>query len=87
MSLNNLHSETIQKEFGNNYFNFGVWAQKMDENYEIIKILNYLNPKTIIMPSNTQDFGKATAIVIITAFMDNLFFIVMIPIVFLFVIL
>ena len=30
-------------------------------------------------------FGKATAIVIITAFMDNLFFIVMIPIVFLFV--
>ena len=30
-------------------------------------------------------FGKATAIVIITAFMDNLFYVVMIPLVFLFV--
>lgn len=30
-------------------------------------------------------FGKATAIVIITAFMDNLFFVIMIPLVFLFI--
>jgi uncharacterized protein (TIRG00374 family) len=38
-----------------------------------------------ILNRETIPFGKATAIVIITAFMDNLFFIVMIPLVFLFV--
>jgi len=38
-----------------------------------------------ILNRETIPFGKATAIVIITAFMDNLFFVVMIPIVFLFV--
>lgn len=38
-----------------------------------------------ILNRETIPFGKATAIVIITAFMDNLFFVVMIPLVFLFV--
>ena len=38
-----------------------------------------------ILNRETIPFGKATAIVIITAFMDNLFFVVMIPFVFLFV--
>ena len=38
-----------------------------------------------ILNRESIPFGKATAIVIITAFMDNLFFVVMIPIVFLFV--
>lgn len=38
-----------------------------------------------ILNRETIPFGKATAIVIITAFMDNLFFIIMIPLVFLFV--
>lgn len=38
-----------------------------------------------ILNRETIPFGKATAIVIITAFMDNLFFVLMIPLVFLFV--
>lgn len=38
-----------------------------------------------ILNRETIPFGKATAIVIITAFMDNLFFVVMIPFVFLFI--
>ncbi|GAB5417130.1 MAG: lysylphosphatidylglycerol synthase transmembrane domain-containing protein [Crocinitomicaceae bacterium] len=38
-----------------------------------------------ILNRETIPFGRATAIVIITAFMDNLFFVVMIPLVFLFV--
>ncbi len=38
-----------------------------------------------ILNRETIPFGKATAIVIITAFMDNLFFVVMIPLVFLFI--
>lgn len=38
-----------------------------------------------ILNRESVPFGKATAIVIITAFMDNLFFVLMIPIVFLFV--
>lgn len=38
-----------------------------------------------ILNRETIPFGKATAVVIITAFMDNLFFVVMIPFVFLFV--
>ncbi len=38
-----------------------------------------------ILNRETIPFGKATAIVIITAFMDNLFFVLMIPFVFLFV--
>lgn len=38
-----------------------------------------------ILNRESIPFGRSTAIVIITAFMDNLFFIVMIPIVFLFV--
>lgn len=38
-----------------------------------------------ILNRETIPFGKATAIVIITAFMDNLFYVVMIPFVFLFV--
>ena len=38
-----------------------------------------------IMNRETIPFGKATAIVIITTFMDNLFYVVMIPFVFLFI--
>lgn len=38
-----------------------------------------------ILNRETIPFGKATAIVIITAFMDNLFYVVMIPLVFLFI--
>ena len=38
-----------------------------------------------ILNRETIPFGKATAIIIITAFMDNLFFVIMIPLVFLFV--
>lgn len=38
-----------------------------------------------ILNRETIPFGKATAIVIITAFMDNLFYVVMIPMVFLFI--
>lgn len=38
-----------------------------------------------ILNRETIPFGKATAIVIITAFMDNLFFVLMIPLVFLFI--
>ena len=38
-----------------------------------------------ILNRETIPFGRATAIVIITAFMDNLFFVLMIPLVFLFV--
>ena len=38
-----------------------------------------------ILNRETIPFGRATAIVVITAFMDNLFFILMIPLVFLFV--
>ena len=38
-----------------------------------------------ILNRESIPFGKATAIVIITAFMDNLFFVVMIPFVFLFI--
>ncbi len=38
-----------------------------------------------ILNRETIPFGKATAIVIITAFMDNLFYVVMIPFVFLFI--
>ncbi len=38
-----------------------------------------------ILNRETIPFGKATAIVIITAFMDNLFFVLMIPLVFFFV--
>lgn len=38
-----------------------------------------------ILNRETIPFGKATAIVIITSFMDNLFFVVMIPLVFLFI--
>lgn len=38
-----------------------------------------------ILNRETVPFGKATAIVIITAFMDNLFFVIMVPLVFLFV--
>lgn len=38
-----------------------------------------------ILNRESIPFGKATAIVIITAFMDNLFFVVMIPLVFLFI--
>lgn len=38
-----------------------------------------------ILNRETIPFGKATAIVIITAFMDNLFYVVMIPVVFLFI--
>jgi uncharacterized protein (TIRG00374 family) len=38
-----------------------------------------------ILNRETVPFGKATAIVIITAFMDNLFYVVMIPFVFLFI--
>ena len=38
-----------------------------------------------ILNRETIPFGKATAIVIITAFMDNLFFVVLIPFVFLFI--
>ena len=38
-----------------------------------------------ILNRETIPFGKATAIVIITAFMDNLFYVLMIPFVFLFV--
>ena len=38
-----------------------------------------------IMNRETIPFGKATAIVIITLFMDNLFYVVMIPFVFLFI--
>ncbi|OFZ25877.1 MAG: hypothetical protein A3D92_19175 [Bacteroidetes bacterium RIFCSPHIGHO2_02_FULL_44_7] len=38
-----------------------------------------------ILNRETIPFGKATAIVIITAFMDNLFFVLMIPMVFVFV--
>lgn len=38
-----------------------------------------------ILNRETIPFGKATAVVIITAFMDNLFYVVMIPLVFLFI--
>lgn len=38
-----------------------------------------------ILNRETIPFGKATAIVIITAFMDNLFFVLMIPLVFVFI--
>jgi uncharacterized protein (TIRG00374 family) len=38
-----------------------------------------------ILNRESIPFGKATAIVIITAFMDNLFYVVMIPLVFLFI--
>jgi uncharacterized protein (TIRG00374 family) len=38
-----------------------------------------------ILNRETIPFGKATAIVIVTAFMDNLFYVVMIPFVFLFI--
>lgn len=38
-----------------------------------------------ILNRETIPFGKATAIVIVTAFMDNLFYVVMIPLVFLFI--
>ena len=38
-----------------------------------------------ILNRETIPLGKATAIVIITAFMDNLFFVIMIPLVFLFI--
>jgi uncharacterized protein (TIRG00374 family) len=38
-----------------------------------------------ILNRETIPFGKATAIVIITAFMDNLFYVLMIPLVFLFI--
>ena len=38
-----------------------------------------------ILNRETIPFGKATAIVIITAFMDNLFYVIMIPLVFLFI--
>lgn len=38
-----------------------------------------------ILNRETIPFGRATAIVIITAFMDNLFYVVMIPFVFLFI--
>lgn len=38
-----------------------------------------------ILNRETVPFGKATAIVIVTAFMDNLFYVVMIPFVFLFI--
>lgn len=38
-----------------------------------------------ILNRETVPFGKATAIVIITAFMDNLFFVLLIPLVFLFI--
>lgn len=38
-----------------------------------------------ILNRETIPFGKATAIVIITAFMDNLFFVLMIPMVFVFI--
>lgn len=38
-----------------------------------------------ILNRETVPFGKATAIVIITAFMDNLFYVVMIPFVFIFI--
>ena len=38
-----------------------------------------------ILNRETIPFGKATAIVIITAFMDNLFFVLLIPLVFLFI--
>ena len=38
-----------------------------------------------ILNRETIPFGKATAIVIVTAFMDNLFYVLMIPFVFLFI--
>ena len=38
-----------------------------------------------ILNRETIPFGKATAIVIVTAFMDNLFFVLMIPLVFVFI--
>jgi len=57
MTLNNLNSETIVREFGKSYFNISSWGLKMEEDFKIIKICDsFYKPKIVLISSNLIDF-------------------------------
>ncbi len=59
MSLNNIHSSTIQNYFGHKYVNISSWGQNMEEDFELIKIFTkYYNPKIILISSGYMDFNN-----------------------------
>ncbi|MBT8196401.1 MAG: hypothetical protein HKO56_08255 [Bacteroidia bacterium] len=62
MTLNNLSSEVVTKEFqNNNYLNVSSWGVKTSEGYKLLKSLYDLNEfKQVISVVNIGDFTKAS---------------------------
>jgi hypothetical protein len=61
MSLNNIHTKTVKKHFGKNYFNLSSWGQNIGEDYNLIKIFTKRHkPKTIIISSGYMDFNNSS---------------------------
>jgi len=59
MSLNNIYSESIATNLGDNYLNFSSWGQNVEDDYKLIKIFKKrFKPKMIIMSGNYMDFNK-----------------------------
>lgn len=59
MSLNNIHTKTVKKYFGNRYMNISSWGQNVSENYNLVKILTkQYKPKTILISSGYMDFNN-----------------------------
>jgi hypothetical protein len=59
MSLNNIHTQTIEKYFGEKFFNLSSWGQNISEDYNLIKIFTKrYKPKTIIISSGYMDFNN-----------------------------
>lgn len=59
MTLNNINSNSIKRNFGKRYLNFSSWGQNIEEDYKLIKIFEkHLKPQTIILSSNIMDFNS-----------------------------
>jgi hypothetical protein len=61
MSLNNIHTKTVKKHFGEKYFNLSSWGQNIGEDYKLIKIFTKRHkPKTILISSGYMDFNHSS---------------------------
>ncbi|MGB3607791.1 MAG: hypothetical protein WA775_07220 [Psychroserpens sp.] len=61
MSLNNVHTETIQKRMSEQFLNISSWGQNMKDNYKLFKFFDaHYHPSTVIVSSGYQDFHNGS---------------------------